>query len=204
MILAGGCAAAGVAAYKVMGPADVPAKYVPAKEPMLVLVENYSRPSSAFTDSELLSRFLVSNLKTNNVAPIIDLNTLREFQASHASELHDLSVAALGRQLGAKQVLYIDVTKNDIEPLLGGETLRGEAAVRVKIVDVATGETRWPLEMSEGYPLSFSTSLGSATRGESEIALKQRMYANLGDRIAKLFYKWKPEETPPEGFTETQ
>ena len=36
-----GCEVLGVAAYKLHGPAKIPAKYVPQPKPMLVLVENY-------------------------------------------------------------------------------------------------------------------------------------------------------------------
>ena len=36
-----GCNVANAVAYKVSGPPAVDAKYVPAQEPMLVLVENY-------------------------------------------------------------------------------------------------------------------------------------------------------------------
>ena len=34
-------------------------------------------------------------------------------------------------------------------------------------------------------------------RDESE--LRQAMLADMGDKIAKLFYKWKPDEETPEG-----
>lgn len=204
MILCG-CNAGGAIAYKVVGPPDVPAKYVPKPEPMLVFVENYQHPSSAVTDSEILGRFLVSNLKANKIGPLIELEQLREYRAAHApAQISKLSVAAIGRELGAKQVLYVNIVNNSVELLMGGDALRGQAAVRVKIVDVESGETRWPQDMADGYPIAYATQLGGEGRGDTEMTIKQHVYATIADRTAKLFYKWKPEEMEPEGFIESK
>ena len=48
-LLPAGCNVVGVVAYKVAGPPKVPAKYVPPKEPMVVLVERYNAPSASVT-----------------------------------------------------------------------------------------------------------------------------------------------------------
>ncbi len=194
-----GCIAAGVAAHKLMGPRPVEAKYVPAKESLVVMVENYRRPSSALTDDELLSRYIEGFLRGHEVAPIIDSAKLRELRINRPDEFKQMSIAAAARAVGARQVLYVDVVQSELESLMAGESLRGSTAVRVRIIDAATAQTRWPTDMSDGYPMEQTVSFGK-TKARSEQELKQGLYASLGDRISKLFYKWKPETEDPEGF----
>jgi hypothetical protein len=203
LIAASGCIAAGVFAHKVIGPLPVPAKYVPAKEPLVVMVENYRQPSSAYTDDELLSRYIEGFLKGHQVAPVGESAKVRELRMDRPNDFKNMSVAAVGREVGAKQVLYVDVVNNELETLMAGESLRGTTAVRVKVVDTNTGETLWPADMADGYPLQQGVQFGKS-KARSEIELKQGLYATLGDKIAKLFYKWKPDEEEAEGFVADQ
>ena len=198
-LTAAGCVTVGVATHKIMGPPAVEAKYVPAKEPMLVMVENYRRPASALTDDELLSRYVEGFLRGHAVAPLVDSAVIRELRIDRPDEFKRMSIAAVGREVGAKQILYVDVVQSELESLMAGESLRGSTGVRVRVIDAETGETRWPTDMSEGYPVSQSVNFGR-TQARSEQELKQGLYASLGDQIAKLFYKWKPDENEPEGF----
>src|ERR1051326_7245512 len=80
--LLAGCSAIGLAAYKVAGPPEVPAKYVPVKEPLLVVVENYRQPSGWQADADLLARYVERELETSGVAPVVDSNKLREMRLS--------------------------------------------------------------------------------------------------------------------------
>ena len=197
--VAAGCVAVGVATHKILGPPPVEAKYVPAQEPMVVMVENYRRPSSALTDDELLARYIEGFLRGHEVAPVVDSAKIRELRINRPEEFKRMSIAAVGREVGARQILYVDVVQSELESLMAGELLRGSTGVRVRVIDAETGETLWPTDMSEGYPLEQSESFGK-TQARSEQELKQGLYAQLGDRIAKLFYKWKPDEHEPEGF----
>ena len=198
-----GCIAAGVAANKLIGPLPVEAKYVPAKEPLVVMVENYRRPSTAYTDDELLSRYIEGFLKGHQVAPLVESVKLRELRMDRPADFNKMSVAAVGRELGARQVLYVDVVNSDMESLMAGESLRGTTAVRVKVVDTETGDTLWPTDMADGYPLQQGVQFGKS-QARSEMELKQGMYATLAEKIAKLFYKWKPDNEDPEGFVASQ
>jgi hypothetical protein len=199
LIITSGCTAVGVGAYKLMGPPAVPAMYIPAKEPLVVMVENYRRPSSAYTDDQLLTRYIEGYLRGHDVAPIVESANVADLRVNHPEEFKKMSVAAIGREVGAKQILYVDVIQSDVETLMAGEALRGATAVRVKVVDAQSGETRWPGDMAEGYPLEQSVQFHK-NKASNEQDLKAGIYAQLGDRIAKLFYKWKPENQDPEGF----
>ncbi|HEX8522562.1 MAG TPA: hypothetical protein VF669_09925, partial [Tepidisphaeraceae bacterium] len=171
---------------------------VPQPQPLVVLVEDYHR-STALTDDEMISRVIEDQIKARVKAPLVDSAKVRELRMSSGEKFKTLSVADVGRQVGAAQVIWVDVIDRNFESLLGGEQLRGDVAARVKVVDARNGETLWPTDMAEGYPVSTSMNWGSGN-ASSEAELKQRLYRGLGDKIAKLFYKWKPEYEEPEGF----
>jgi hypothetical protein len=124
---------------------------------------------------------------------------VRELRQEHPDAFKNSSVAAIGREVGARQILYVDVVHNEVESLMAGESLRGSVGVRIKMVNAENGETLWPIDMAEGYPLDQSVQFGK-TKVSSEMDLKQDLYASLGEKIAKLFYKWKPDNEEPEGF----
>jgi hypothetical protein len=199
--LLSGCSAVGAIAYKIHGPEAIAAKYVPDRQPMLILVENFRRPSAAFTDAEILTRYLADELSNHDVAPLVDQSKVQELRADKPEEFGKMSIAAIGRTAGAKQVLYVQIVESDVQRLAGADTLQGRAAVRVRIVDAATGESRWPADLAEGYPLSYGTQLGGGDVS-NVMKVRQQIYQVLAGSIAKLFYKWKPEDEEPQGFTQ--
>ena len=196
-----GCTALGVAAYKLHGPAKVPAKYVPQQRPMLVLVENYQHQSSVNAHADLLGRMLVKELEARKIAPLVSLDRLQELRDARPREFATMSMASIGRQLGAEQILYVQLHNSDVQPMAGGDALSGQTAASVKVVDVATGDTLWPggIVGEGGYPVAAGTKLGTRDGGTIQ-DVRQRMYADLTHQIARLFYKWQPEDEEPEGF----
>ena len=197
LLILSGCSAAGVLAYKVMGPPKVDEKYKPAKTPMLVLAENRRQPS-ATVGPEALSAFVIEEMTDHNVAPMIPAEKLQELRDTKLAQFNAMSVTAIGKAVGASQVLYIQFDRDDITPLTGGETLQGTTQVHVKVIDVASGKTLWPGDVSGGYPLGTSSTLGKDPNQRVVTDVQRRMYATLASEIAKLFYKWQPEFQTPE------
>ena len=204
LLLLPGCAVLGVAAYKIAGPAKVPAQYVPEKRPMLVLVENYEHQSSVNSHADLLGYMLVKELGERKIVPLVPLEKLQELRDARAAEFPTMSMAAIGRELGADQILYVQLHRSDVTPMAGGggsDALTGQTAASVKVVDVGTGDTLWPggAGAEGGYPVSAATKLG-AHNGANVQDVRQRMYAQLSHDIVKLFYKWQPDYEEPGGF----
>ena len=195
-----GCSAAGILAYKLAGPAAVPAKYVPAKTPILVLVENRSEPS-ATVGPEVLTAYLLEDLEAAKVGPLIPLEKLEALRDSQKpGEFVKMSISAIGKAVGASQVMYVQFDRDDVTPLSGGESLQGKSLVRVRMVDVASGETLWPKDQTDGYAVSGSTTLGAATSDGTTEAVHRRIYGELSTEIGKLFHEWTPEEDQPPEF----
>ena len=64
----------------------------------------------------------------------------------------------------------------------------------VRVVDARTGRTRWPEDVSGGYPVAVETAFVEMSDEAELMRARQGAYRAMADQIAKLFYKWKPEE----------
>ena len=188
--LTGCLVAASAIHHKLVGPPPVPAQYVPQQEPMLVLVENYR--ASGNVDGEMLARHLMSELEEHKVAPLVPLDALYALRTDKGDAYRKMSMAAIGRETGAKQVLYVDVQQSNIGAPPGSDLLKGRIAVQIRVVDVDTGVTRWPTEDTEGVPLAYETPLPRADVTTTEAMVRQHMHEEMAVRIGRLFYKWKP------------
>jgi hypothetical protein len=186
-----GCNVGGVLAHKVIGPPPIPAQYVPAKEPTLVLVENYRNPSAAILDAQRLERRVADELERHGVAPVVDPDRLETVRST--PEFSKMTIPAVGRATQAKQVLYVNVHHFSIDGTVAGEMLKGRAEMSVRIVDAATGESRWPADAA-GYAIAFETPWFRQGEGADEGALREQMSRRAADTIVKLFRKHSAEE----------
>jgi hypothetical protein len=196
-----GCQIAGVAAYKLAGPPKNPAKYTPAQTPMLVVVENYQQQTAASSQADMLERDLFAVLNDHGVAPMIPPEKLQEFRDAKPMEFPTMPLTRIAQGVQATQVLYVQLGGSESHPLVGGQGFQGRASANVKVVDGTSGETLWPAEAPGGYPVAVSTKIG-IDASPSPMAVQQKLYIQLADEIARLFYKWSPEDMRPEGFTE--
>jgi hypothetical protein len=195
-----GCNILGVLAYKTRGPAPVPAEYVPAKEPMLVLAENYRNPAAVRLDADRMGRHISAELERYHVAPIIAPDALDEVRARPG--FATMKLGQVGAAAGAKQVLYVNLIKFNVEPAIGSEMIRGQVEMSVRVVDSASGKTLWPADEPEGKLLSLETPYlrtGAGTGpsgggpGATEAALRDTMCRQMAERTVKLFRKWTPD-----------
>jgi hypothetical protein len=65
------------------------------------------------------------------------------------------------------------------------------------MIDVETGHTLWPMDMSAGYPLTATSTLGTESSKGTASDVRRRMYLSMADQIARLFYRWQPEDERP-------
>jgi hypothetical protein len=158
-----------------------------------VLVETYRGSAAGYSESETLSRYLMAELAEHDVAPLVPIEKLYALRTNKPDAYRTMSMAAIGREVGAKQVLYVDLEQSAIGAPPGSELIKGRVAVQVRVVDVETGDTRWPTEATEGIPLGYETPLPRANENATEAIVRAKMHSAMADRIAKLFYKWKPE-----------
>lgn len=188
----GGCVAVGVVAYKVMGPPATPAKYPLSNEPTLVLVESYKNPTDTFVVSEQLARSVMEDLQeADQKRELVPLERLFRLRDAEPTRFGKMKVSEVAGELGAAQVIYVDVQQSTIEPIAGGEYIRGSMLVRVKVIS-ASGALLWP-ENSEGYPVGIETPTVQTGKGSNASTLQDSMAQNVGTSIGRLFHKWKAE-----------
>ena len=207
LLLPCGCniiGAGAVVGNKILGPSSIDPAYPLGTEPVLVLVENFRNPVGAMSDSEEVTQFILEafheNLKADKDKPakinLIDHEKLLEFRNAPHSNYARLKIPEIGKALGAKQVLYVDLQVSGVDFTPGSELLRGKFSATVKVVDVATGQTRWPSDIPNGYPVSWESKPQRPTDEVYPAAVRERALRVGADHIARLFYKWKPADAP--------
>lgn len=199
IVLAGsmfGCAIGGLVASK-LGPGPTEdAKYVPPKEPMLVLVENYQHPALGDAAAERLGRQIAEELTQNKVAPIVPPASLVDLRDTKGEAYRQMKIPAIGEALGAKQVLYVNVISYDADSTLASDMVKGRVELRVRVVDVKTAKTVWPSEASTGYQVAVETDHTHLPDRAAAADMAGTICKTTADRVAKLFYKHNVEEDP--------
>jgi hypothetical protein len=196
--------AGGVLAHKVLGPSAVDPVYTLGPEPVVVVVENFRNPVGAMADAEEVTAMVIKDLRENLKADkddppkvnVIDQEKLIELQNGRPSEYGRMKIPQIGKAVGAKQVLYVDLITSGVEITPGSDLLRGRFFARVKVIDVATGQTKFPTDVPDGVPVSWGTKPQRITDRVYPAAVRVRALRVGSNYVSRLFYKWKPEDQP--------
>jgi hypothetical protein len=195
-----GCNVLGVLVYKTRGPAPIPAEYVPKREPMLVMAENWNNPALSRLDAEELARHVTAELQQYDIVPAVEQSELEAVRTR--PNFASMKLSEIGQAAGASQVLYVNILKFNVQDTIGSEMIKGQVDATVKVIDAATGKTLWPSDEPEGKLLSLETpqlrtgaGIGPTGGGPNatETAMRDTMCREMAVRIVKLFRKWSPD-----------
>jgi hypothetical protein len=154
------------------------------KAPLLLLVE---QRADATADPEIrhhLVRKLREELDKKDLnKQIVPEDDVRRLQRTRPMAAQ-WTEAQLGKALNAQQVLHVQlepylVARDTFDP-----TALSQLSASVRVIDVASGEQLWPLEVA-CREVVFKVEGGDPETGYE---LKNKLAAGLADRIAKLFY----------------
>ena len=198
-----GCQIFSIMAYKTSHTPEVPAMYVPAQKPMLVLVEKSDNPGEVPIESQRISRQISAAFQENHVAPLVDSSALSELRSRNPAKYTSLSPAEAGRVVHAGQVLYVDLLDFTVEDALATELARGRVEARVRVIASDTGQTIWPMDTTQGYPIAIDTPYGKGGEKQTPQQLREQMCQDLADKISRLFYKYRADEIPDDMATPT-
>jgi hypothetical protein len=193
----GGCTILGVASQKTVGnPVD--AKYVPKKtDSMLVLVESYGLALDSDIESQHMTLVLRRVLNDSKIAPLVDQESLEKLRDSDPQKYTPMTIADIGRHVGARQVLYVNIWRSEIVKPAGSGQMRGHMDAVVKIVDSDTGDTRWPMDApSEDVQITTDWTVESPDKTESD--LRAEMAEEMAQDIGKLFHNYHTDQEPME------
>ena len=188
------CNIAGVIASKTVGQ-TIPAVYVPVPtDPIIVVAESFNSGASVAVDTDQLARLVTDELSRHQIAPTIDPVKVMDLRSRNAAAFRKTKISEIGRQFGAKQVLYINVLHSGIESAGADVMMRGTASAKLKIVDVETAETRWPEDAAEGYPVDVATTYERVKDGVSESTVRPQLQQLFALEIGRLFRKYAADE----------
>ncbi len=193
MCVAAGCSLVSVVSERTVGQ-TVKAKYVPIKtDSMLVLVESYELALDSPIESEHMTLTLNKTLADNKVAPMIDEQRLEKLRDTDS--YRQMSIAEIGRKVGAKQVLYVNITRAEIEKPTGSGQMRGHMEALVKIVDSQSADTRWPTDAPSEF-VQITTQWIPQSPDKTDNDVRAQMSDEMADDIGKLFHDYQVDQEP--------
>jgi hypothetical protein len=194
VVLVAGCTILGVAAAKLAPDPVIPPQYELAKEPTLVLVENYHNPASLRIQADSVNRALCDDLLANDAAPLVDTEDAAALRRKDVEAYRKMPLDAIGRAVGASQVIYVDLESFEVTHALASELYSGTALARVRVVG-DNGDVLWPSDSAGGYPISVKVNPRHTAQGVAEDAVRAQLTADLSMKIGRLFHKWTSSST---------
>jgi hypothetical protein len=194
-ICCSGCNAVGAVLAKTTPPPMVKAQYAPPKEPLLVLVENPHNRAALQLEADAVTRQLVDQMRVHQVAPVIDPSDAEALRNAKGPAYRRMPIDQIGREVGATQVIYVNLERFEIERAVGSELPSGEAQARVRVVSTDNGDVVWPLDSAGGHPLTVKVQPQHTATQVPEQAVRQQLYAAIAERVAKLFYDWSDDNS---------
>ncbi|HSI34157.1 MAG: hypothetical protein ACAI43_03200 [Phycisphaerae bacterium] len=187
-----GCALPGVMAYKFFPPI-VPARYTPPKDqPLVVLVEAGYTPAASVPEAEELLQALHADLDAHKVAPMIELARVYDLRDREGRGFSKLSISEIGRRVGARQVIYVNVAHCDLHSDPGTDVYKLRLSAKVRVIDTQTAQTLWP-DADGGEPFEYETKPTRATTDSNPSTIKREALKLTGNEIARMFYPWTAE-----------
>jgi hypothetical protein len=167
---------------------------------MLILVEDYQNPGLVEMVAEHIDRLIAEELIVHKAVPIINPDRLTALQSDSRAAYRKMKTYEVGAALGAKQVLYANITEFNIESIPGTDARRGHAEARVQIFDTVTQAVRWPEDApNTGYQVIVEIPLATDDANNNDATVRNALSRELASQIARLFYAAttnQPDPTP--------
>ncbi|MEX2671461.1 MAG: hypothetical protein WD294_05055 [Phycisphaeraceae bacterium] len=188
-----GCAAPGFLLDAFMPPDRIPAAYTPADRTTVVFVDD---PGNVLPQSSLRATLVAAvrhNLTQEEVITTFVAGNRLATARLNEPDFSDWPIDRVGRHVEAEQVLYIRVEQFQSSEPTKTETYRPRAIVRVKLIDVETGQRLFPAR--DDYGTRVTTTMFFRTQQESRgtaAVLAQTLAQKTGEDVARLFYRHEP------------
>lgn len=197
LTLLSGCNIVGPVASQLIGPQNEPPEYAPAKDkPLLVFVENYRNPSGLQQQSDELAQMISEKLGEVNAAPMVPQEKLISLRTEKGAAFDKMKIPEIGRDVGAGQIIYVNLKDCSIEGIIGGPDVRCNVDAVVKVVDANTGKTLWP-DAGEGREFQHRSDYNLSEGKRTEESIKDTLLDDLSTEISLLFIPHPPAGEHP-------
>lgn len=199
-----GCNLIGAAAV-IMPKPPVPAEHKLPDKRTLIMVEDRG---GAVIDTSVLRQLGASirgaledeEVVTTGFVPQTELTAL---QTRLGEDYAKTSLQTIGRELGAEQVIYVNITGFQLE--LGGGVYQPAMSMQVKVIDLDVGARTYPPVVDEETGIALGQSFvpvmtqmqtrNRQAEGHAARAIVSRELADqAGIEVARLFHSWKRPE----------
>lgn len=184
-----GCQAVAAAAIVFQPPPKSEARYIPTTRPMVVFVDSERQAGNAGTIRDTMAALIVDELREHKAGDVLDVDRLYNLRLAKAKAFRTMKVDEVGKQVGAEQVLFVDLVNAEVIVNSGGQLIKGKAQAFVRVVDVPTGQTLWPTNLNEGWPVSVESPYRSGNESSAD-SMKEEMVRAMSGAVAKLFYTY--------------
>lgn len=193
LMLLSGCSGIGAIAYKLGPPEKTPALYKLGQDPAVVLVEDSRNPAAAELDSIQIAALLREDLREHKSAVLVDDSAVMKLRDSDPAAFAKMSITDIGRAVGAKQVVYVDVQRVGIEIDTGGQMVKGSIECLSRVIDVRTGMNRWPVDSPVGVPVGFETPFTAINDRMTESDVRRKLHEKVVLSVGRFFRDWQAE-----------
>ncbi len=196
----GSCNIVGPAAYLLGGQDKVDAQYALSDRPTVVFVDDPEnilphRSLRRLIGDKVSQELMVRKLVTTTISPADALAV-----AGRERFGEQMPIDAIGRAVGAEQVVFIDMVSFSLSP--DNVTPRPVGACQVKVIDVTNRERLFPsaddgFRGSLGYPVQVAMRAVSLERyrtTSSRRSIREQLANEIADQITKVFYRHVPDE----------
>ncbi|MBI1373067.1 MAG: hypothetical protein GC159_10080 [Phycisphaera sp.] len=184
-------------------PQEESAVYKPQDVKTVIFVDDPRRKLPNVQMNGVLANHIGHELKRKEIiADIVPPNVVDNLRMN-AKDFNTWAIDKVGRQVDAKQVIYILVEEFDLGEDTKDVTYRPQMSVRVKVVDVDSGRRMFPEKDELGYQYVrklFYKPTDTESRSADQMWTR-RLMAIAGEEIAKLFYD-HPPRGPSGTFTD--
>ena len=187
-----GCTAGGAILHTWFGPPDIDAVYEPQKRSTLVLVENFQDQDKSAVDGDTVARAVGDALHEHAELTVIDPEKVVPLRTEHPADYRLMSIPAVGRSVGADQVVYVNLVESETTADPTGAAVHASATARVRVVDCKTGNVLWPAGEPKGHELSAKRDYDRSDSSHGS-SMRAELLSRLSQEIGHLFYKWKPD-----------
>ena len=200
-----GCNFIGAAAYVLIPQPPVPPKFELEDKPALIVVEDRHSLIQDPTVVRRINGAIRNALEEEKVVTtgFVSQAEVTALEGRLGSAYRSTSLQEIGRQLGARQVIYAEITAYRLQ--LGGGVYRPAMSMSVKVIDIDQGQRAFPPPINEATGVAnnatsepVATELRATSRAAEGNAAQtiaaRQLAAQAGLDVARLFFEWRRPE----------
>ena len=154
---------------------------------MVILIDSRSEVASQSGVRPLLATELGTEIRRYGMAPeIVGFEEVSNFE-TYTPNFNQMSVAEVGKGLGANLVLYVEVLDFSLGRLVDKPSGRGMIRVRAKVFDVEGNRRVWPEQETLGRELGAQTGFREQEGADYRHVFTQDLCRRAAGEIVKYF-----------------